>query len=69
MPAGAGLRSAAHLHAARAADGGVRHVPVAPDLVGRVDDHDAAPEVVRQHAGELADDGRPGGASAVGQWS
>mmetsp|Transcript_2519 Transcript_2519/g.5651 ORF Transcript_2519/g.5651 Transcript_2519/m.5651 type:complete len:500 (+) Transcript_2519:372-1871(+) len=44
-----------HLHAARAADGGVRDVAVAADLVGRVDDHHALAQLVRQHPGHLAD--------------
>ena len=51
------LRGVGHLHAPRAADGGVRHVPVAADLVARVDDHHALAVNVAQHARELADDG------------
>ena len=44
----------AHLHAAGAADGRVRDVAVAGDLVGGVDDDDALVEVVGQDARGLA---------------
>ncbi|MNS39074.1 hypothetical protein D3C72_713430 [compost metagenome] len=44
-----------HLHAAGPADGGVRDVAVAGDLVGRVDDDHALAELVGQHAGDLAE--------------
>lgn len=51
-------RGVCHLHPARSADGGVRHVPVTPDLVGRVDNHDALVQLVRQRAGNFTDGGR-----------
>ena len=44
----------ADLHPARPADGRVRDVAVARDLVGRVHDDDALVQVVREHAGGLA---------------
>ena len=47
-------RRGLHLHAARFADGRVRDIAVARDLVARVDDHDALAHVVGQHAGGLA---------------
>src|SRR5581483_2847564 len=47
-----------HLHAARLADGRVRDIAVARDLVRRVDDDDALVHVVGQHARDLAQHGR-----------
>src|SRR5919197_207417 len=38
----------------RSADAGMRDVAVASDLVRRVDDNDALPELVREHARDLA---------------
>ena len=43
------------LHAARAADARVRDVAVAADLVGRVDNHDAALVRLAEQARHLAD--------------
>ena len=47
-------RRRADLHPARLADGRVRDVAVAGDLVAGVDDDDALAQVVGQHAGRLA---------------
>ena len=47
-------RRRAHLHPAGLADGRVRDVAVAGDLVGGVDDDDALAQVVGQDAGGLA---------------
>src|SRR5207244_13436548 len=46
------------LHAARAADPGVRDVAVARDLVRGVHDDNALPHLVREHARDLAQEGR-----------
>ena len=48
-------RRRAHLHPARLADGRVRDVAVAGDLVRGVDDHDPLAEVIGEHAGGLAE--------------
>ena len=58
-------RRVRHLHAPRAADRRVRHVAVAADLVRRVDDHDAPPELLGQHARDLADRRRLADAGAA----
>src|SRR5439155_11482207 len=47
-----------HLHPAGAADGRVRDVAVARDLVGGVDDDDALAELLGEDAGDLAALGR-----------
>src|SRR5207237_10352 len=47
-------RRSGDLHAARAADPGVWDVAVAGDLVRGVDDDDALPHLVREHARDLA---------------
>ena len=46
------------LHAPRAPDARVRHVAVAADLIGRVDDDNALAEVVGAQARQLTDCGR-----------
>jgi hypothetical protein len=43
-----------HLHAPGRADGRMRHVAIAADLVGGVDDHDALIALVGEHARDLA---------------
>lgn len=53
------------LHAAGGADGGVRHVAVAADLVRGVDDDNAAAAVVRKRPRELPDDRRLADARAA----
>src|SRR5690606_23152670 len=52
------LASKHYLHAAGTADGRMRYIAVAADLVGGIDDHHPLAELVRQHPGDLPQAGR-----------